>query len=83
MSEKKPKKRKLRKKKLPFFEFKTLKITGQHTNGGKGTGTGTSKRFHLRRAHIRHIGENRRPIFVKACAVGDKTKGTIMKDYTL
>lgn len=43
-------------------------------------GTHRSPRWHLRRGHIRCLRDGRE-IFVRACEVGDRARGGVVKDY--
>jgi hypothetical protein len=43
-------------------------------------GTHASPRWHIRRGHFRTLADGRRT-FVRACAVGDRARGGIVKDY--
>lgn len=74
-----------KKGKVPFFTYKTLHITA-NASGEKekpiGTGTHASPRVHLRRGHIRRLGDGRR-IWVQACVVGAKENGMVAKDYAV
>lgn len=45
-------------------------------------GTHASPRWHIRRGHWRTLDDGRR-IFVRACEVGDATKGGVIKDYRI
>lgn len=74
-------KARLKRGKLPLFEYKTLHVKLNETRVKKqpGGGTHASPRVHLRRGHIRHLPQGN--IWVNACVVGDKSKGVIHKDY--
>lgn len=73
--------KRLKKGKVPFFEYKTLHIKQEkvETNETKG-GTHNSPRLHLRRGHIRKLSDGRK-IWITACIVGNKEKGIVIKDY--
>jgi hypothetical protein len=76
--------RKAKNKNLPLFTYKTLHIKTSITKAKQGDSTqpaGKSPRLHLRRGHIRRLGENR--IWVKSCVVGSKEQGIIHKDYKI
>ena len=67
--------------KFPIFTHKTLVIVAdakRHEKANRG-GTHTSPRVHLRRGHIRRLGESRR-VWVQPCVVGSK-HGVVTKDY--
>lgn len=71
-----------KKKKLPFFEFKILTIDSDKPRSNNSThsnGTQSGKRVHLRRGHIRKLAKGN--VWVNACVVGDKSKGSIEKEY--
>ncbi|MEW8027806.1 MAG: hypothetical protein AB2806_08715 [Candidatus Thiodiazotropha sp.] len=78
-------KKRKKKGKVPFFTYKTLHIAA-NASGEKEkpivTGTHASPRVHLRRGHIRRLGDGRR-IWVQACVVGAKEKGIVAKDYAV
>ena len=69
----------------PRFTYKVLQITDeQRTNStGKGIGVGAhTKRMHLRRGHIRRLGE--RLIWVRPSVVNPgSAQGAVTKDYQL
>ncbi|MBF0148191.1 MAG: hypothetical protein HQL85_18705 [Magnetococcales bacterium] len=74
-------KKREKKGKSPFFEYKVLEVDG--TPGGlkspHGGGSHASPRVHIRRGHIRHLPTHN--VWVQACVVGDKKNGVIHKDY--
>ena len=77
--------KRINKGKLPFYETKMLvvdstKSSGSVKNPAPGT-THASPRQHLRRGHIRRLPSGN--IWVHACVVGDASKGTISKKYTV
>jgi hypothetical protein len=45
------------------------------------TGTHAPPRWHIRRGHWRHLAD--RSVFVRACEVGDKSRGGVVKDYVV
>jgi hypothetical protein len=47
---------------------------------GPTGGSHASPRWHVRRGHWRQIADGRR-VFVRACEVGDPTRGGVVKDY--
>lgn len=76
-------KKRLKKGKLPLFEYKTLHVRPRNTDGkSKGTGTHASPRLHLRRGHIRRYKDGKK-IWVQPCMVGNKKLGVVHKDYVI
>ena len=74
-------KKRARTGKFPILTHKTLVIVAdakRHEKANLG-GTHTSPRVHLRRGHIRRVGESRR-VWVQPCVVGSK-HGVVTKDY--
>lgn len=69
--------------KLPLYSFKTLHLAvpNLRSEGLVLGGTHASPRLHLRRGHVRHLGEGRR-VWVQACVVGSGP-GVVEKDYRL
>lgn len=71
--------------KLPIYETKMLVVDTKANvsiNGEYQGGTHSSPRQHLRRGHIRrHPSAGN--IWVQSCVVGDPTKGTINKQYSI
>ncbi len=67
--------------KAPFSEIRMLTLMNEHDLPGapKG-GEHASPKFHFRRGHLRHIGNNRL-VWVNSCAVGNPEKGTIKAAY--
>jgi hypothetical protein len=77
--------KRVKKGKLPLWETKCLVVdTGDVLEGKTGTRyVGRSgPRQHLRRGHIRRIGDGRN-VWVQACVVGAKAKGEIEKSYAV
>ncbi|RLA17455.1 MAG: hypothetical protein DRQ62_14945 [Gammaproteobacteria bacterium] len=74
-------KSRIKKGKLPLFEYKTLHINMNNTRVKKqpGAGTHASPKVHLRRGHIRKL--EKEDIWVQPCVVGSKENGIIYKDY--
>lgn len=77
-------KKRSKKGKLPFYEYKTLHLSADIrtidlTDHG---GSHASPRIHLRRAHARRLASGM-VVNIKPCVVGDKTRGIIDKDYTI
>jgi len=75
--------KRVKKGKLPVFEYKKLKLhVGEKVttqSGGEFTDR-SSPRFHLRRGHIRKLPSGNQT-WVSPCAVGDISKGRIEKEY--
>ncbi len=70
--------------KLPFYETKMLVVdcsTSISRNNNGAGGTHASPRQHLRRGHIRRLESGN--IWVNSCVVGDPSKGSINKQYTV
>lgn len=82
-------KKRLKSGKLPFFDYHVLELSPQAVADKVGThgglGGGGTKRMHLRRGHIRRLGEGekQRRIWVNAAVVGAADKGVLMKDYAI
>lgn len=66
--------------KLPFFEYRILKIEERAGSTVERGGTHAAPRLHYRRGHIRRLPDSRKT-WVRPAMVGDKTRGLIMKDY--
>ena len=63
------------------FDWHTVEIgpwIGKHQPQG---GTHSSPRLHDRRGHWRRIKTTGKVVWVKACKVGDASKGVVFKDY--
>lgn len=71
----------LRKKKLPVFEHKTLYIEDVKSSRVDRGGTSSPKRQHHRRGHIRRLS-NGNQVWVRPCLVGDPALGFVSKDYS-
>lgn len=69
--------------KLPLYSFKTLHlhVPNERRQSAHLGGTHASPRLHLRRGHIRRLGEGR-SIWVQSCIVGSGP-GVVEKDYRL
>lgn len=69
--------------KMPLFSFKTLALAVPNIRrtGVELGGSHASPRIHLRRGHIRQLGDGR-SVWVQSCVVGSK-HGVIHKDYRL
>jgi len=74
--------KRLKKGKLPLYEYKILTINdGVFVPGSrKRAGKGKPVRLHLRRGHIRHHPTAGK-VWVRQCAVGHAENGVIRKDY--
>ena len=70
-----------KKGKQPFFEYKILEVVPQGAKKPHLGGTHASPRIHLRRGHIRRLPEKQ--VWVQPCVVGEKKNGVIMKDYKI
>lgn len=66
--------------KVPFFEYRVLKIEERADSAAECGGTHSPPRLHYRRGHIRRLPDNRKT-WVRPAMVGDKTRGLIVKDY--
>ena len=51
-----------------------------HAVSRPASGSNASPRWHIRRGHWRTLADGRR-VFVRACEVGDATRGGVVKDY--
>jgi hypothetical protein len=51
-----------------------------HAASRQASGSHASPRWHIRRGHWRTLTDGRR-VFVRACEVGDVTRGGVVKDY--
>lgn len=67
--------------KLPLMSHKTLVVVVDEARAASQHlgGTHSSPRLHLRRGHVRNLGEGRR-VWVQPCVVGSK-HGIVTKDY--
>lgn len=72
----------LKKKKLPVFEHKTLYIDDVKSARTNHGGTSASKRQHHRRGHIRRLSSGNQ-VWVRPCLVGDPSLGFVSKDYVV
>lgn len=74
--------KRVKKGKTPLFDYKvlTLDFASSASNDSVGV-SGSMKRSHLRRGHIRRLKD--RTIWVNACAVNGGAKGEVKKDYKL
>jgi len=75
-----------KKKKRKLYEYHVLEVDGGGAVGVDHSSThGNSRcgpRVHLRRGHIRGIGDGR-TTWVKPCVVGNKADGVVMKSYSV
>lgn len=91
-------KKRTRNGKLPFYEYKVLKLSSTATRyalthdrqGAVDTGEVVARRQHLRRGHIRHYDPARTPryrkkasVWIEAMIVGSGEVGRIDKEYSL
>lgn len=72
----------LKKKKLPVFEHKTLYIDDVKSARVDRGGTSAPKRQHHRRGHIRRLSSGNQ-VWVRPCLVGDPSLGFVSKDYVV
>lgn len=74
--------RKMQQGKAPFFDWTTVYIEPAKSRSDSKGGTHASPRLHDRRGHLRRLttGKN---VWVKACKVGDASKGAIFHDYKI
>jgi hypothetical protein len=69
-----------RKGKKPLISWHTVKIEPPSEKREHQGGTHASPRLHDRRGHWRTYKSGKR-VFIKACKVGDASKGLVFKDY--
>lgn len=74
--------RKIQQGKAPTFGWTTVYIEPAKQRSDSKGGTHASPRLHDRRGHLRRLttGKN---VWVKACKVGDASKGAIFHDYKI
>jgi len=72
--------RKIAAKKMPTYDWTTVKIGPRAGKSEHQGGTHASPRLHDRRGHLRRLRSGK-TCWVKACKVGDATKGTVFHDY--
>ena len=74
--------RKMQQGKAPTYDWTTVYIDPAKPRSDSKGGTHASPRLHDRRGHLRRLttGKN---IWVKACKVGDASKGAIFHDYKI
>lgn len=74
--------KRIKKGKTPFFDYKVLTLNfASSASNDPHKESGSMKRSHLRRGHIRRLKD--RTIWVNACSVNGGAKGQINKDYKL
>jgi hypothetical protein len=74
--------RKMQQGKAPTYDWTTVYIEPAKPRSDSKGGTHASPRLHDRRGHLRRLttGKN---VWVKACKVGDASKGAIFHDYKI
>ena len=74
--------RKIQQGKAPTYDWTTVYIEPAKPRSDSKGGTHASPRLHDRRGHLRRLttGKN---VWVKACKVGDASKGAIFHDYKI
>ncbi len=74
--------RKMQQGKAPTYDWTTVYIEPAKPRSNSKGGTHASPRLHDRRGHLRRLttGKN---VWVKACKVGDASKGAIFHDYKI
>lgn len=66
--------------KAPLFSWHTVKIEPPKPKQEHRGGTHATPRLHDRRGHLRRL-KNGKTCWVRACKVGDASKGVVFKDY--
>ena len=66
--------------KAPLFSWHTVKIEPPKPKQEHRGGTHATPRLHDRRGHLRRLA-NGNTCWVRACKVGDASKGVVFKDY--
>lgn len=74
--------RRIEKGKPPKYTWHTLVVGAETVMREDLGGTHASPRYHDRRGHQRRL-RNGKTIWVKACKVGDPSKGAVFKDYAV
>jgi hypothetical protein len=72
--------RKIAEGKLPTYDWRTVRIEPVKPRSEHQGGTHASPRQHDRRGHLRRL-KSGKTCWVKACKVGDPTKGAVFHDY--
>ena len=75
-------KKRLKKGKLPLFDWHTVTIERSSAQRAPAGGTHASPRLHDRRGHWRKHPSGRQ-VWVKPCKVGDARLGVVFKDYVV
>lgn len=74
--------RKIEQGKLPSYDWRTVVIEPVKPRSEDKGGTHASPRLHDRRGHLRRLRSGKN-VWVKACKVGDPTKGAVFHDYKI
>lgn len=74
--------RKMQQGKAPTFDWTTVYIEPAKPRSDSKGGTHASPRLHDRRGHLRRLPSGKN-VWVKACKVGDASKGAIFHDYKI
>ena len=74
--------RKIAQGKTPTYEWRTVVIEPVQAKREHQGGTHASPRQHDRRGHLRRLRSGRN-VWVRACKVGDASKGAVFKDYQI
>lgn len=69
--------------KLPLYSYHVLEVGGEKWDSfGADDGDGQGFRSHLRRGHIRRLGDSRK-VWVRSCFVHGRIPGFVDKDYNV
>lgn len=74
--------RKIAQGKMPTYDWRTVIIEPAEPRTECQGGTHASPRLHDRRGHLRRLRSGKN-VWVKACKVGDPTKGAVFHDYKI
>ena len=74
--------RKMQQGKAPTYDWTTVYIEPAKPRSDSKGGTHASPRLHDRRGHLRRLPSGKN-VWVKACKVGDASKGAIFHDYKI
>ena len=74
--------RKIAQGKTPTYDWTTVIIKSASERSESKGGTHASPRLHDRRGHIRRLRSGKN-VWVKACKVGDASKGSVFHDYVV